>query len=120
MAELVAEPGMCEEARMGYAAYIPCNKSAIVLVGWPSRGEGPYRMCLNCADHNIQNRDARSFGMYTPKAQQELRETFKRGHLNQRLQKAYSFALEVLAYESAGFTEADGWYHEYWLGQLGY
>jgi len=69
MAELVAEPLMCEEAAPGYLAYRPCNKPAVVLIGWPETKEGPYRMCLNCGDYNLRSRGAKSLGSYSPAAQ---------------------------------------------------
>jgi len=54
------KPGGCEEY-----AHIPCNKPATTLIGWPDRGEGPYRMCDACAWHNIKNRNAEDLGPYT-------------------------------------------------------
>ncbi len=45
----------CEE-RIGSAGY-QCGAPAKVLVKHKGRNEGPYFMCLPCADHNILHRD---------------------------------------------------------------
>lgn len=41
---------------------LPCNQPATKRIGWPERGEGPYRMCDMCADHSIKNRGATDLG----------------------------------------------------------
>lgn len=65
MPDLKAKPDCCEEASpMSHNFYIPCNKPAVAMVGWPDRGEGPYRMCPACADHNARNRGASYMGEY--------------------------------------------------------
>lgn len=57
--DLKAKLDCCEEASPASRDfYIPCNKPATEVVGWPHRGEGPYRMCGACADHSIRNRSA--------------------------------------------------------------
>jgi hypothetical protein len=59
MAELKASPGCCEEAStLSREHYIPCNRPATNMVGWPHRNEGPYRMCDMCTDHSVRNRGA--------------------------------------------------------------
>lgn len=55
---LKANEGCCEECVMGAPIYLPCNAPAVVMVGWPKRREGPYRVCAMCADHNTKNRGA--------------------------------------------------------------
>lgn len=36
-----------------------CGKAeAKHWVGWPSRGEGPYEMCIMCTWHSVKNRGA--------------------------------------------------------------
>lgn len=62
-----AKPGGCEEAALGIPFYAACNKPAVVMVGWPRRREGPYRMCQECAWHNTKNRGAVELGPYPPK-----------------------------------------------------
>lgn len=56
----------CQEARLGFPGYIPCNDPATTWVGWIKRGEGPYRMCEACAHHNLKNRGADELGPFTP------------------------------------------------------
>lgn len=63
---LKASPTGCEEAAIGFPGYIPCNKPAVSMVGWPKRKEGPYRMCEMCADHNVKNRGATLIGSFKP------------------------------------------------------
>jgi hypothetical protein len=64
---LKALPGHCEEASIfSTEAYIPCNAPAVRLIGWPKRGEGPYRMCASCADHSLRNRAAEDLGAFAP------------------------------------------------------
>lgn len=64
MPELKAGEGRCEEASMfSRIFYIPCNAPAESVVKFRS-GEGPYRMCAACADHNIRNRGAELIGPY--------------------------------------------------------
>lgn len=51
----------CEETTgiiSGTDTYIHCGRPAVALVKHICRREGPYFMCLPCADHNIRNRDA--------------------------------------------------------------
>ena len=61
-----AKPGGCEEAAIGMPGYIPCNKPATKMIGWPGR-EGPYRMCDGCAHRNTRNRGATDMGPFDPK-----------------------------------------------------
>lgn len=69
---LKAKEHCCEEAALlPFPGYIPCNKPAVSMVGWPDRGEGPYRMCEACADHNVRNRGATLIGPYEPKGTTE-------------------------------------------------
>lgn len=72
-----AKPDCCEEAAMGmsFGGYIPCNRPATVIVGWPKRpGEQNLRMCAMCADHNTHNRGAEIIGPYVCLAEQEIPE----------------------------------------------
>lgn len=67
--DLKAAPGRCEEASaLSGERYIPCNAPAESMVGWPARGEGPYRMCAGCADHNVKNRGATLVGPFVAEA----------------------------------------------------
>lgn len=53
---LTAKPGCCEEASPSSREfYIPCNRPAVAALV-SGRGEGPYRMCEPCAEHNRSNR----------------------------------------------------------------
>lgn len=66
---LKAMPGRCEEASpLSGDTYIPCNGPAVSMVGWPARGEGPYRMCAKCASHNTRNRGATVTGPFVAEA----------------------------------------------------
>ncbi len=38
--------------------YLRCGAPAVVVVQHRGRSEGPYAMCLPCADHNMRNRNA--------------------------------------------------------------
>lgn len=69
-----AQPDCCEECAMGlgFSAYIPCNKPATKIIGWPHCGEKNLRMCEMCADHNIRNRSGTLIGPYVPLAEQEI------------------------------------------------
>lgn len=58
-----AKPGGCQESNY-HVPTLPCNKPAVTIVGWPERNEGPYRMCLGCADHSIKNRGAKDLGPF--------------------------------------------------------
>lgn len=59
MTMLKAAPGCCEEAsRWSRETYIPCNRPAYHHVAFVALGEGPYRMCEACAEHNLSNRGA--------------------------------------------------------------
>ena len=62
---IAAKIGCCEEVNY-LVPSLPCNKPAEVMVGWPDRGEGPYRMCLMCASHSLKNRGASNMGPYVP------------------------------------------------------
>ena len=63
--KLEAGEDRCEEASiLSRTSYIPCNAPAMHMVGWPDRGEGPYRMCATCAHHNVKNRRATLIGPY--------------------------------------------------------
>ena len=53
----------CQESNYLYPQF-PCNKPAEKMVGWPARNEGPYRMCLGCADHSVKNRGASDLGPF--------------------------------------------------------
>lgn len=60
-----ASPGRCEEqVALPGGGVLPCNKPAGYLVGWPARGEGPYRMCFACMNHSVKNRAATVAGLY--------------------------------------------------------
>ena len=62
-----AEPGGCEEAVILFPEQtkaFSCNKPATNFVGWPRRGEGPYRMCEMCTDHSVRNRGATDLGPF--------------------------------------------------------
>lgn len=49
----------CEEASpLSHQFYIPCGRPAVTRVHFKHSGEGPYWMCLMCADHNVSNRNA--------------------------------------------------------------
>ena len=64
---LSAKPGCCEEADIRIPwGYIPCNEPATKMIGWPNRGEGPYRMCPACASHSLRNRGASDLGPFPP------------------------------------------------------
>lgn len=56
-------PGGCQEANM-IIPQLACNQPATRLIGWPDRGEGPYRMCPACACHSLKNRGATDLGPY--------------------------------------------------------
>lgn len=56
MGGLEADPGLCEEAALGFSFYAPCNKPAVAIVGWKGRSDPAIRMCSMCLDHNIRNR----------------------------------------------------------------
>jgi hypothetical protein len=47
-----------------HSIYIPCNAPATSMIGWPDRKEGPYRMCMPCAEHSLKNRGATFMGVY--------------------------------------------------------
>ena len=38
--------------------YLQCGAPAVALIQHRGRHEGPYYMCLGCANHNIHNRNA--------------------------------------------------------------
>ena len=62
---MVADPGCCEEAALiSTFCYIPCNKTAISIVGWKGRPDNPIRMCAMCTDHNVRNRGGEIIGPY--------------------------------------------------------
>ena len=57
MIDLKADPGCCEEASIAsHEFYIPCNRPAVWMV--KNRDPKPYRMCRECAHHNVKNRGA--------------------------------------------------------------
>ncbi len=58
-----AKPGGCEESNYILPQF-PCNKPAVKMIGWPARDEGPYRMCMGCADHSVKNRGAQDLGPF--------------------------------------------------------
>lgn len=58
-----ARPGCCQESNYLYPQF-PCNKPAVRMISWPAQGEGPYRMCLGCADHSVRNRGATDTGPF--------------------------------------------------------
>ena len=58
-----AKPGCCQESNY-LVPTLPCNKPAELMIGWPDRGEGPYRMCWMCADHSIRGRGATNLGPF--------------------------------------------------------
>lgn len=58
-----AEPNGCQESHP-FAAGFPCNSPAERMIGWPKRGEGPYRMCSACAWHSVKNRGAEDMGPF--------------------------------------------------------
>lgn len=64
-----AKPDGCQESNYAFPQF-PCNNPAERMIGWPKRGEGPYRMCLGCADHSVKNRGATDLGPF--KAHSEL------------------------------------------------
>jgi len=48
----------CQEASsMSFKTFIPCCKPATMLV--KNRDPEPYFMCLGCAWHNVNNREAK-------------------------------------------------------------
>lgn len=53
----------CQEANY-IVPTLPCNKPAVRMIAWPARNEGPYRMCLGCADHSTKNRGATDMGPF--------------------------------------------------------
>lgn len=53
----------CQESNYIFPT-LPCNKSAERMIAWPARNEGPYRMCLGCADHSVRNRGATDQGPF--------------------------------------------------------
>lgn len=60
-----ATPNGCQEANM-IVPQLACNEPATRMIGWPAKGEGPYRMCPSCAHHNTRNRGASDLGPFTP------------------------------------------------------
>lgn len=57
----------CQESNYFHPQF-PCNKPAERMIAWPARGEGPYRMCLGCADHSVKNRGATDQGPFKAEA----------------------------------------------------
>lgn len=53
----------CQESNYFHPEF-PCNKPAERMIAWPAKGEGPYRMCLGCADHSVKNRGATDQGPF--------------------------------------------------------
>ena len=67
MLDVKAKEHCCEECAIlppGMNFYMPCNKPATKMIGWPARKEGPYRMCDDCAWHSVKNRGATEMGSY--------------------------------------------------------
>lgn len=60
---LEAKVNGCQESNYLYPQF-PCNKPAERMIAWPARNEGPYRMCLGCADHSVKNRGATDQGPF--------------------------------------------------------
>jgi len=58
-----AKPDGCQESNY-IIPTLPCNQPATRMIGWPKRGEGPYRMCDGCADHSVRNRGAEDLGPF--------------------------------------------------------
>lgn len=58
-----AKPDGCQESNY-IIPTLPCNQPATKMIGWPKRGEGPYRMCDGCADHSVRNRGAEDLGPF--------------------------------------------------------
>jgi hypothetical protein len=58
-----AKPDGCQESNY-IIPTLPCNQPATKMIGWPKRGESPYRMCDGCADHSIRNRGAEDLGPF--------------------------------------------------------
>lgn len=56
-------PDGCQEANM-IIPQLACNAPATRMIGWPARGEGPYRMCPACASHSVRNRGATDLGPF--------------------------------------------------------
>ena len=38
--------------------YLQCGAPAVALIQHRGRHEGPYYMCIECANHNVHNRNA--------------------------------------------------------------
>lgn len=67
--DLKAKEGCCEEASpMSRNFYVPCNAPATCHVAPIRGGEGPFRMCRRCGEHNVRNRGF----MYVPKTFPQL------------------------------------------------
>lgn len=64
---LQAKVDGCQESNYLYPQF-PCNKPAERMIAWPARNEGPYRMCLGCADHSVKNRGATDQGPFKAEA----------------------------------------------------
>lgn len=63
---LKANPDCCEEAALGIPFYAPCNKPATKIIGWKGRSDTPIRMCDDCANHNIKNRNGYALRSFPP------------------------------------------------------
>jgi hypothetical protein len=75
MVTLTANPWGCEEASiLSHSFYIPCNRPATRLIK-NSDPQSPYRMCDECADHNVRNRGAEDVGpfVYSGKVKRYVR-----------------------------------------------
>lgn len=68
MTELVANPDCCQEASsLSGSFYIPCNRPAMAVIGWPKQEGSPsIRVCPMCEYHNLRNHGATRCGDYTP------------------------------------------------------
>lgn len=101
MTKFPAGVGRCEESNLHFPA-LPCNKPATTMIAWPERGEGPYRMCSECANHSIKNRGARSAGTYDgppPEAMGDEPEKTETGEIENALQPSEKTLAEVFANE---------------------
>jgi hypothetical protein len=53
------EGAKCEEASpLSHNFFIPCGRPAVAVIYFPSHKEGPYNMCMGCADHSVCSRGA--------------------------------------------------------------
>jgi hypothetical protein len=67
--QLPGKPHGCQEAVVAFEGQtkpFSCGKPATTILGWPVKGEGPYRMCNEHASHSCNNRGATYLGAYEP------------------------------------------------------